>query len=218
MKNKFIGSYIDHTILKSDTCLNDIDQVCKEAIENNFVSVCINPCFVSYAKRLLKDSSVNICTVIGFPLGASTTEVKIFEVENAIKNGANEIDMVINIGMFKSGEIEYVKDEIKDILDKCKGKSILKVIIETSLLTKDEKILICSICKELKVDYVKTSTGFSTEGAKVEDIVLMKTIVGDNVKIKASGGIRSYNDAIKMINSGADRLGTSKSLEIISNE
>lgn len=215
MINKYIEGYIDHTMLSPSSSFDNIFKTCKEAKENNFASVCINPCFVCYAKSLLKDSKVNVCTVIGFPLGASTKEVKVFEAKNAIENGANEIDMVINIGMLKSGELEYIKEEIKDILNECKNKAILKVIIETSLLTKDEKILICKICKELKVDYIKTSTGFSGEGAKVEDIILIKTVVGDNVKIKASGGIKSYEDAIKMINSGASRLGTSKAIDIL---
>lgn len=208
--------YLDHTLLKPDANLKGVKKLCEEAKENGFMSVCINPSFVGYAKKFLEGSAVKVCTVIGFPLGASTTKVKVFEAKDALENGANEIDMVINIGMLKSKEIAYVREDIVSVLKVCKDKAILKVIIETCLLEEEEKKLLSNICKELKVDFVKTSTGFSKEGAKIQDIELIKSIVGDEVKIKASGGIRNYKDARKMIEAGANRLGTSKSLSIIS--
>lgn len=215
MTIKSIESYIDHTILKSDASLNDISTLCREAIENNFASVCINPCFVPMAKSLLKESDVKVCTVIGFPLGATTSKSKAFEAKEAIENGASEIDMVINIGMLKSGDLEYVKNDIKCVAKECTGKAILKVIIETALLTNEEKISVCNISKEAGADFVKTSTGFSTGGATVEDVMLMKSVVGDKLKVKASGGVRTYEDAEKMIKVGADRIGTSKSINIL---
>ncbi|WP_125152200.1 deoxyribose-phosphate aldolase [Clostridium rectalis] len=212
-----LASMIDHTMLKPESIEEDIKNICKEAIANEFASVCINPCYVKLASNLLKESKVKVCTVIGFPLGATTTKVKAFEVEDAILNGAREVDMVINIGKLKDKDYDYVKEDIKAVVDKAKGRALSKVIIETCLLTEEEKIIACKIAKEVGADFVKTSTGFSKAGAKVEDIKTMRETVGKEMGVKASGGVRTYEDAIKMIEAGASRIGASASIEICKN-
>lgn len=211
-----IAKKIDHTLLRPNTTTQEIINLCKEAIKYDFASVCINPCYVEIAAKLLEESSVKVCTVIGFPLGATTTQAKVFEAEEAIKNGAKEVDMVINIGALKEGNDNAVYKDIRAIVDAMKDKAIVKVILETCLLTDEEKVRACKLCVKAEADFVKTSTGFSKGGATVEDIVLIKKAVGENILIKASGGVRSYKDAIKMIAAGAARIGTSNGVEIIS--
>ncbi|OCL25473.1 deoxyribose-phosphate aldolase [Orenia metallireducens] len=215
MDNKELAAMIDHTILNADALDKDVKLRCQEALEYGFASVCVNPSFVSLVNKELKGSKVKVCTVIGFPLGETTTETKIFETRNAIKNGADEIDMVINIGAIKSGAWDIVKDDIKAVVEAAKGNAIVKVIIETCYLTKEEKVKACQIAKEVGADFVKTSTGFGTAGATVEDIKLMKETVGPDMGVKASGGIRSKDDALKMIEAGATRIGASSGVAIV---
>ena len=199
---------IDHTVLKPDTQEEAVIKLCKEALEYNFASVCVNPTFVELCAGLLKGSEVKVCTVIGFPLGANTKEVKGFEASDAVNKGAEEIDMVINIGALKDKKYDYVYEEIKYIKECCKGK-LLKVIIETCLLTDEEKVKACELSVKAGADYVKTSTGFSTGGATVSDIALMRKTVGPDLGVKASGGVRTYEDMVNMIEAGATRIGTS---------
>ncbi|OLR64333.1 deoxyribose-phosphate aldolase [Peptoniphilus porci] len=210
-----INRIIDHTLLKPEATEAQIEEIVREAKEYNFFSVCVNPTWVKKCAEMLKNSSVKVCTVIGFPLGANTLETKIFETENAIENGADEIDMVINVGYVKSKKFNEVEDEIREIAKVChdNGK-ILKVILENCLLTKDEIKKACEISDRAGADFVKTSTGFSTSGASAEDVKLMRDSVSDRVKVKASGGIRDYKKAIEMINNGADRLGVSAGVAI----
>lgn len=210
-----INRIIDHTLLKPESTEAQIEEIVREAIEYNFFSVCVNPIWVKKCAEMLKNSSVKVCTVIGFPLGANTLETKLFETKNAIENGADEIDMVINIGYIKSKKFTEVEDEIREIAKIChdNGK-ILKVILENCLLTKDEIKKACELSDRAGADFVKTSTGFSTSGANSEDVKLMKDSVSDRVKVKASGGIRDYKKAIEMINNGADRLGVSAGVAI----
>lgn len=212
-----IVKLIDHTLLKPDVKKEFVEKLCEEAKTYKFASVCVNPYWVKYCYNLLKDTSVKVCTVIGFPLGASATKTKVFEAEQAIEDGATEIDMVINIGELKSGNYEVVKNDIEQVVKVCKEKALVKVIIETCLLNDEEKIITCKLAKEAGADFVKTSTGFSTGGASVHDILLMKKTVGDDMGIKASGGIRDLKTAIEMINAGATRIGTSSSVSIVSN-
>lgn len=214
MNNKELANIIDHTLLKADATQAEIIKLCAEAKEFNFASVCVNPSMVKLASEELKDSDVDVCTVIGFPLGATTLEVKAFEVKNAIENGATEVDMVINIGKLKDRDLEYVKNDIKAVVEAAKGKALTKVIIETCLLTEEEKIIACKLSKEAGADFVKTSTGFSTGGATVEDIKLMRETVGPEMGVKASGGVRSKKDALAMIENGATRIGASASIAI----
>ena len=209
-----IAKYIDHTVLKPIAQRKDIEQLCKEAKEYNFASVCVNPCWVSYASTLLKGSSVKVCTVIGFPLGANDSGVKAFEAKTAIEQGAEEVDMVINIGALKAGEYDIVRNDIEAVRKASQGK-ILKVIIETSYLTDEEKQKVCKICADVGADFVKTSTGFSSSGATAQDVALMAKAAGEKVKVKASGGIRTREDALKMIEAGASRLGTSSGIKIV---
>ena len=209
-----IAKYIDHTVLKPIAQRKDIEQLCKEAKEYNFASVCVNPCWVSYASNLLKGSSVKVCTVIGFPLGANDSGVKAFEAKTAIEQGAEEVDMVINIGALKAGEYDIVRNDIEAVRKASQGK-ILKVIIETSYLTDEEKQKVCKICADVGADFVKTSTGFSSSGATAQDVALMAKAAGEKVKVKASGGIRTREDALKMIEAGASRLGTSSGIKIV---
>ncbi|MFA3783108.1 deoxyribose-phosphate aldolase [Melioribacteraceae bacterium 4301-Me] len=219
MHDKSLAKYIDHTLLKPEATIEDIKILCSEAKEYGFASVCVNPCFVPICRDLLKDTAVKVCTVIGFPLGATTTEVKRYEAEQALVNGAQEIDMVINIGMLKSGNYEYVFNDINQVvLAAKKHNGLCKVIIETALLTDEEKIKACLISKQAKADFVKTSTGFSKGGATVGDVALMKYVVGSSVGVKASGGIRTAEDAAAMIESGADRIGASASVKIVKGE
>ncbi len=199
---------VDHTLLKQISTMEDIKKLCDDAIKFNTASVCIPPCYVKEAKEYVGDK-MKICTVIGFPNGYNLTSVKMFETEEAIKDGADEIDMVINIGKLKEKNYDYILNEINGIKTKCNGK-ILKVIIETCLLTEEEKIKMCEIVSESDADYIKTSTGFSTGGATLEDIKLFKKYIKNNKKIKAAGGIKGFEDAEKFIEVGADRLGTSK--------
>lgn len=211
---KSIERYLDHTALKADTQLEDIEKLVAEAKEYNFYAVCVNGCYVEKAQELLKDSEVKIAAVVGFPLGAATTESKIFETEDAIMKGAEEIDMVINIGALKDRRYDYVLRDIKGVVDIAKGKAIVKVIIETALLTDDEKIKVCELAKEAGAQFVKTSTGFSTAGATKEDVALMKKTVGPDIEVKASGGIRDYAKAKEVIAAGATRIGASASVNI----
>ncbi|WP_461204313.1 deoxyribose-phosphate aldolase [Clostridium sp. DL1XJH146] len=215
MRKENLARMIDHTILKPDTQLEQVKKVCKEALEYNFASVCINSSFVKLVADELKGSEVKVCTVIGFPLGAATTNVKEVETIEAIENGAQEVDMVINIGRMKDGDYEYVLKDIKAVVEAAKGKALTKVIIETCLLTNEEKKKACEISKEAGADFVKTSTGFSTGGATPEDIKLMRETVGNEMGVKASGGVRKLEDALIMIKNGATRIGASSSVEII---
>jgi deoxyribose-phosphate aldolase len=203
-----IVSKIDHTLLKPDATESQIHVLVEEALKYHFFSVCINPTYVSLCKKLLTDSKVAICTVIGFPLGASSTNTKVFETKEAIKDGADEIDMVINIGAMKSKNYDFVLNDIKSVVEAAEGK-IVKVIIETSLLNEEEKIKACQLSTEAKAHFVKTSTGFNGGGATLEDVKLMKAHIDSNMKVKASGGIRDVESAKKMISVGAERLGTS---------
>lgn len=208
---------IDHTLLKAESSQDQIKQLCQEAKDHDFFSVCVQPTWISLCKEELAGSGVKIATVIGFPLGANTTETKVFEAKDAIEKGADEIDMVINIGALKSGQDRLVEDEIRAIKEAI-GDHILKVIIETCLLTEDEKIRACQLTLKAGGDYVKTSTGFSTGGAKLEDVKLMKDQVKDQAKVKASGGIRDFATAQKMVEAGADRLGVSAGIAIVEGE
>ncbi|MBC8588510.1 deoxyribose-phosphate aldolase [Tissierellaceae bacterium BX21] len=210
-----ISSMIDHTLLKADATKEMIEKLCREAMEYQFKAVCINPTYVEYCTHLLKDSDVKVATVIGFPLGASTKEAKAFETSDAINKGAEEIDMVINIGALKDRDYKKVKDEIEAVVDAAKSKAIVKVIIETCLLTEEEKIKACELSMEAGANFVKTSTGFSTGGATIEDVKLMKSVVGDSLEVKASGGIRDLQTAKNMIDAGATRLGTSSGINIV---
>ena len=214
MENKNIASIIDHTILKADATKEAVEKICKEAIEYKFASVCINPANVALCAELLKDSRIKVCTVIGFPLGANTSEVKAFETKDAIEKGANEVDMVINIGKLKDKDYDYVKKDIEAVVEAAKGKALTKVIIETCLLTDEEKVKACELAKEAGADFVKTSTGFSTGGSTPEDIKLMRETVGPVMGVKASGGVRSLKDAKAVIENGATRIGASASVAI----
>ena len=211
-----IAKIIDHTELKPDATKGQILQLIEEAKKNKFASVCVNPRWVKEANRGLKDSGVSVCVVIGFPLGANTTETKAFEANDAIKNGATEVDMVISIGELKDKNYDYVEQDIKAVVDVAKGKALVKVIIETCLLTKEEKIRACELAKKAGADFVKTSTGFSKGGATVEDVKLMRETVGTEMGVKASGGIHTKEEATKMIEAGATRIGTSSGISIIS--
>lgn len=205
---------IDHTVLKADTPLETIKRICDEAMEYGFASVCINPCHVAYCADYLKDSDVNVCTVIGFPLGANTSAVKAFETKDAIANGADEIDMVMNIGALKDKNYDLVRDDVKAVVEAANG-TLVKVILETCLLTEDEIKKACELCVEAKADYVKTSTGFSTRGATIEDIRIMKEAVHGKAKVKAAGGVRTPEDMVKIVAAGADRIGTSAGCSLV---
>ncbi len=215
MDGKRLASYIDHTLLKPDILTSDIRRLCEEAVEYSFASVCVNSFYVCSAKNFLKDSHVKVCTVVGFPLGATSKEVKAYEAAQAIENGAMEIDMVMNIGALKEGNYDYVEKDIKAVHEVCKDRALLKVIIETCLLDDDQKIKACEICATSGADYVKTSTGFSKSGATASDVKLMRKIVGDFMGIKASGGIRDLRRMMEMIEAGASRIGTSSSVGIM---
>ena len=210
-----LSSLIDHTNLRPDALHSDIEILCKEAIQYKFASVCINPVYVSYAKSILKDENPKVCSVVGFPLGADSEEMKYAEARFLIFQGADEIDMVMNISLLKERKIDLVKNEIKKVVEAADGNCV-KVIIETSLLNQDEKALACNIVMESGAAFVKTSTGFSSSGATLEDVRLIKKVVGDRVGIKASGGIKTKNEALKLIEAGATRIGTSRGVEIIS--
>lgn len=210
-----LSKYIDHTLLKADASKQAITKLCNEAIEYDFKSVCVNTCNIELCKSLLKGSDVLTCCVIGFPLGQMSTEAKVYETMDAVKKGADEVDMVINIARLKDKDFEYVTNEIQKIKEACNGKT-LKVIIETCLLTDEEKINACKCIMNTDADFVKTSTGFSTNGATFEDVMLLKDTVKDNKLIKAAGGVRSHEDMLKMIELGANRIGTSSGTKLIS--
>lgn len=209
-----VAKYIDHTLLKPDSTREQIDKILEEAKKYQFKSVCINPTHVSYASQQLLDTDVLVCTVIGFPLGATTTDVKVFETENAIKNGASEIDMVINIGALKDQRYDEVQKDIEGVIAAANGKTV-KVIIETVLLTDEEKVKACELAEKAGATFVKTSTGFAGGGATPEDVKLMKDTVGNRLEVKASGGVRSLEDFEKMIGAGATRIGASAGVQII---
>ena len=209
-----IGKYIDHTNLKMDATEKDITKLCQEAIEYNFENVCVHPYYVSLAKELLKDTNIGICTVVGFPLGMNTPKVKAYEAIEAIENGADEIDMVINVGALKDKDYDYVKSEIEEIRDQIDGKT-LKVIIETSLLTKDEIIKMTEICNDTFVNFIKTNTGFGSRGVTLEDVKLINERKNEVLEIKASGGINTFSQMNKLIEAGATRIGTSHSVDIV---
>ncbi|MGX7108194.1 deoxyribose-phosphate aldolase [Facklamia miroungae] len=211
-----LNKYIDHTILNANATSDQIRQICQEALQYEFMSVCINPVWVTYAKELLKDSEVKVCTVIGFPLGATTTATKVFEAKEAVGSGADEIDMVINIGAAKAGDWEKVEEDIRQVVQAVPENIIVKVIIETSLLDNDEKVKACQAAKTAKADFVKTSTGFSTGGATKEDVALMRSTVGEEMGVKASGGVGDKKSALMMIEAGASRIGASKGIKIVS--
>ena len=213
-----IAKYIDHTLLKADARKEDIEKLCSEAFHNGFASVCVNSCWVPLASELLAGTDVKVCTVVGFPLGAASGKAKAAEAAEAAKQGAVEIDMVMNIGMLKSGMLDDAKEDIQEVRDAVKGRT-LKVIIETCLLTDEEKREACRLAAEAGADFVKTSTGFSTGGATVHDVELMKEAVAPyGLKVKASGGIRNYRDAKAMIDAGADRIGASAGIAIVKEE
>ena len=209
-----LSSLIDHTNLRPDALHSDIEILCKEAVQYKFASVCINPVYVSYAKSILKDENPKVCSVVGFPLGADSEEMKYAEARFLIFQGVDEIDMVMNIAFLKERKLDLVKNEIKKVVEAADGNCV-KVIIETSLLNQDEKALACNIVMESGAAFVKTSTGFSSSGATLEDVRLIKKVVGDRVGIKASGGIKTKNEALKLIEAGATRIGTSRGGEII---
>lgn len=213
--DKDLASMIDHTLLKAQATKEEVITLCKEAKEYGFATVCINPSYIQIAKKELEGTNVGITTVIGFPLGATSTETKVFETKNALEKGATEIDMVLNIGMMKSKDYIYVAKDIKDVVDAAKGKGIVKVILETCYLTNEEIQLACEIAQESGADFVKTSTGFGTNGATVEHIELMRNTVGPKIGVKASGGIRNKEVAQSMVQAGANRIGASSSIAIV---
>lgn len=210
-----INKLIDHTALKPNTNKESILKLIAEAKTYDFASVCVNPCWVALAHQELKNTDVKVCTVIGFPLGVNTTEVKVFETKDAIEKGAQEIDMVINIAMLKDKEYDYVENEIHQIVEAAKDKAIVKVIIETCLLTDEEKIKACELSQKAGADFVKTSTGFSTGGATVHDIALMRKTVGAEMGVKASGGVHTHEEALAMVEAGATRIGASAGVKLL---
>lgn len=212
-----INKYIDHTLLKADSVQSQLDQLIEEAKAYDFASVCVNPCWVAYAAKALKGTDVKVCTVVGFPLGATTSATKAFETKDAIENGADEIDMVINIGLLKQGDYQAVEDDMRAVVEASGDKSV-KVIIEACLLTDDEKVKACQLAVNAGVDFVKTSTGFSTGGATVSDVKLMRQTVGPDIGVKAAGGARSLEDALAFVEAGATRIGTSAGVTIMKGE
>ncbi len=223
IKPRDMAKMIDHTFLKATGTVDDIKKLCNEAKEYEFASVCVHPVFVPLSAKLLSDTSVKVTTVIGFPLGANASETKAFETRNAIKNGAQEIDMVMNISAFKSEAYDLVKSDIKAVVDATKSTGvtsdiIIKVIIETCYLEDDEIVKACEIAKDAGADFVKTSTGFGTEGALVEDVSLMRKTVGRDIGVKASGGIKNFDQALDMLDAGANRIGASSGVAIVTGE
>ena len=213
-----MSKYIDHTLLKADAVKEQIEQLCAEAREYDFATVCINPCWIETAKKCLECSDVKVCTVIGFPLGAMTSEAKAAEAADAVCKGADEVDMVINIGALRDGNEELVLNDIQAVVDAAKDKALVKVIIETALLTDEEIVKACQLAQKAGADFVKTSTGFSTSGAKAKDVALMRQTVGPDMGVKASGGIHTAQEAQSMLDAGATRLGVSASMAIIAGE
>ncbi len=214
INKKNVAGIIDHTLLKQNASKAQIEKICQEARDYAFASVCVNPCYVKLCAELLKDSPVNVCTVIGFPLGANTSSVKAFEAKDAIENGADEVDMVINVGALKSGDWDYVKQDIEAVV-KAAGGTLVKVIIETCLLSDEEKTRVCRLAREAGADFVKTSTGFSTGGATPQDVALMRAAVGPDMGVKASGGIHTAEEAVACIHAGATRLGVSAGIAVV---
>ncbi len=210
-----MAQYIDHTLLKPEAQRSAFDKLCDEALQYRFKAVCVNSCRVAYVAEKLEGGGVEVCSVVGFPLGAMETRAKAFEASQAIEGGATEVDMVINIGALKSGDLKTVDNDIRSLRSAAKGSTVLKVIIETCLLTDEEKILACEIAKKAGADFVKSSTGFSSGGATIEDIAMMRKVVGSDMGVKASGGIKDFAAASAMINAGADRLGTSSGIAIV---
>ncbi len=205
----------DHTILKADATRDQITRICVEALENGFASVCVNTCHAAYVAEQLKDSDVKTCVVVGFPLGAMSAKSKAFEAKDAVESGAQEVDMVINIGALKDNDLKFVENDIRAVVEAVNGRAAVKVIIETCLLTDKEKVTACKLAQKAGADFVKTSTGFSTGGATAADVALMRKTVGDTMGVKASGGIRDYETADAMIKAGASRLGTSATVKIV---
>ena len=214
MKKQEIAAMIDHTLLKAFATPDQIEQLCKEAAEYHFASVCVNPAYVALAAKLLKDTGVKVCTVIGFPLGANTSAVKAFEARDAIANGAEEVDMVINVGAMKAGDVDLVEKDIKAVVDAANG-TLVKVIIETCYLTDEEKVLACKAAAKAGADFVKTSTGFGTGGATPADVALMRSSIPDSMKVKASGGVHNYEEAMAVVEAGASRIGASAGMAIV---
>lgn len=210
-----LASMIDHTLLKAEATVAQIEVLCNEAIENKFASVCVNPAFVATSATILKGSGVKVCTVIGFPLGANTSAIKAAEAADAVKNGADEVDMVINVGMARSGKWDYVQKDIEAVVNAVKGKALVKVIIETCFLNDEEKKNACIAAKNAGADFVKTSTGFGSGGAKAEDVALMRAVVGPDMGVKAAGAVRDFKTAVAMVEAGANRIGTSSGVAII---
>lgn len=210
-----LAKYIDHTLLKPEATEDQIIKICDEAKQYNFASVCVNAYYASLVSEQLRGTEVKTCVVVGFPLGATTKETKAFETKQAIENGAQEVDMVINVGALKDKKYDVVKDDIKAVVEAAKGKALVKVILETSLLTKEEIVKACELSKEAEADFVKTSTGFSTGGATAENVQLMRETVGPDMGVKASGGVRTTEDAEAVIKAGASRIGASASIAIV---
>lgn len=216
MRAEAIASLIDHTILKPETTAAQVRKLCEEALRYKFASACVNPVFVPLVAEMLRGSSVKVCTVAGFPLGATTTDAKVFEAQEAMQHGAQEIDMVMNVGALKSGDDAAVEEDIRRVADAChRGSAICKVILENCLLTDEEKVRACKIAVRAGADYVKTSTGFNAGGATVDDIALMRATVGPKIGVKASGGIRTLEDLQRMVAAGANRIGTSSGIKIM---
>lgn len=214
-----VAKYIDHTLLKPEADKKSVEKLCGEALEHGFYSVCLNGSRVQYAAELLHPSDVKVCAVIGFPLGACSTKNKVCEARDVMENGADEIDMVMNIGKFKDGDYAYVVDDIESVVRAAHSNDVIvKVILETCLLNDDEIIKACELCVKAGADFVKTSTGFNKEGATLEAVAIMKKTVGDKAKVKAAGGVRNYQAALDFINAGADRLGCSSSVAVIEGE
>ena len=213
-----INRYIDHTLLKANAKKSDIINLCEEAKKYNFYAVCVNPCYVKLAKELLINTNIKVCTVIGFPLGQNTTSTKVFETQLAIKDGADEVDVVINVAKLLDNDLEFIESELNAIKLTLKSNVIMKVIIETCYLSKEDIYTISQICEKVRVDYIKTSTGFGTRGANIEDILNIKNAVKSEIKIKASGGIKTREQAEKLIEAGASRIGTSSGVKIVNKE
>ena len=212
-----LENYIDHTILRAEATNSEVKKYCEEAMHYNFASVVVNPYYTEFVSQKLKGSGVKTCVVVGFPLGATTKEVKAFEANQAVEKGANEVDTVINIGALRDKNYDLVKEDIEAVVKAVNKKALVKVIIETCLLTDEEKIKACNIAKQAGADFVKTSTGFSTHGATSKDVDLIRKTVGNEMGVKASGGIRTYEQAIEMINAGANRIGASDGVALVIN-
>lgn len=212
-----IATYVEHTVLAANATQDKVRKLCDEARQYGFATVCVNTCYVPYCAKALSDTDVKVCGAVGFPLGAMTTRAKAYEAKCAVEDGAQEIDMVINVGYLKDGKYDLVEEDIRQVKKAC-GDKVLKVILENCLLTDEEKVKACQICEKAGADFVKTSTGFSTSGAKVEDVRLMRASVSPSVRVKAAGGIRDYETAVRMIEAGADRLGCSAGIALVEGE